>query len=123
MRPGPKTVPALSAEDWPALKDAVRRCERAWHGAPRPRIDDYLPAGGPLRARALVELAHIDLELRLKAGEGARVEEYLARYPELAGDRAAGARAAAVGGPGRGPAALPGAGRVFVAGVSQPGRA
>src|SRR5262249_23561520 len=31
----------------------------------------------------------IDLELRLKAGEAARVEEYLARYPELAGDRAA----------------------------------
>src|SRR5262249_5852753 len=38
--------------------------------------------------RVLVELVHIDLELRLKAGESARVEEYLARFPELAGDRA-----------------------------------
>src|SRR5205807_2895889 len=37
----------------------------------------------------LIELVHIDLELRLKAGEAARAEEYLARYPELAGDRAA----------------------------------
>jgi hypothetical protein len=32
---------------------------------------------------------HLELELRLKAGEAARAEEYLARYPELAGDTAA----------------------------------
>jgi len=32
----------------------------------------------------LLELALLDLELRLKAGDAARVEEYLARYPELA---------------------------------------
>jgi predicted ATPase len=36
-----------------------------------------------------VELVHVDLELRLKGGEPARVEEYLARYPSLAADRAA----------------------------------
>ena len=47
-----------------------------------------LPIGDPLRSRVLIELVHIDLELRLKAGEAARVEEYLARYPELADDRA-----------------------------------
>jgi predicted ATPase len=88
MRPGPEPVPTPSAGDWSALKDAVRRFEQAWRGAARPRIDDYLPAGGPLRSRALVELAHIDLELRLKSGEAARVEEYLAGHPELAGDRA-----------------------------------
>src|SRR6516162_10516637 len=88
MRPGSEPAPTLPAEDWSALKDVVRRFEQAWHGAPRPRIDDYLPAGGPLRSRALVELAHIDLELRLKSGEAARVEEYLAGHPELAGDRA-----------------------------------
>jgi hypothetical protein len=70
------------------LKDAVRRFEDAWHQGPRPLIDDYLPIDFPLRSRVLIELVHIDLELRLKAGETARVEEYLARYPELAGDRA-----------------------------------
>jgi serine/threonine protein kinase len=32
----------------------------------------------------LIELVHVDLELCLKAGERARVEDYLARYPELA---------------------------------------
>jgi WD40 repeat protein/tetratricopeptide (TPR) repeat protein len=31
-----------------------------------------------------VELVHADLELRLKAGEAVRVEDYLRRYPELA---------------------------------------
>jgi hypothetical protein len=50
-------------------------------------IDDYLPAGDPLRRRVLIELVHIELELRLKAGETARAEEYLTRYPELPGDR------------------------------------
>jgi predicted ATPase len=77
------------AADWSALKDIARRFEKDWGQGPRPAIDDYLPAGDPLRARALIELVHIDLELRLKAGEAARVEEYLARYPELASDRTA----------------------------------
>jgi predicted ATPase len=72
-----------------ALKDAVKRFEHAWRQTRRPAIDDYLPTGDSLRARALIELVHIDLELRLKAGESARVEEYLARYPELARDRVA----------------------------------
>jgi serine/threonine protein kinase/predicted ATPase len=71
-----------------ALKDAVRRFENSWRQGPRPAIDDFLPAGDPLRCRVLIELVHIELELRLKAGEAARVEEYLARYPELTRDRA-----------------------------------
>ena len=48
----------------------------------------YLPIDDPIRSRVLIELVHVDLELRLKAGEPARVEEYLARDPELPGDRA-----------------------------------
>jgi predicted ATPase len=71
-----------------ALKDAVRRFENSWRQGKRPVIEDYLPTGGPLRLRVLIELVHIDLELRLKAQEAARVEEYLARYPDLADDRA-----------------------------------
>src|SRR5262245_19944335 len=88
MPPGPGPDPALPAADSLALRDAVRRFEDAWRQGPRPPIDDYLPTDAPLRSRVLIELVHIDLELRLKAGETARVEEYLARYPELAGDRA-----------------------------------
>lgn len=88
MLPGPEPTPSPHAEDWSALMDAVKRFEHAWLQAARPRIDDFLPVGAPLHSRLLIELVHIDLELRLKAGETARVEEYLARYPELADDRA-----------------------------------
>src|SRR5258708_892995 len=83
MFPRPESIPSPPVEDWLALKDAVKRFEDAWSQAPRPAIGDYLPAGEPLRTPVLIELAHIDLELRLTAGEAARVEEYLARYPEL----------------------------------------
>ncbi len=75
------------AGDWLALKDSVKRFEHAWREGPRPRIDDYLPTADGLRGRLLIELVHIELELRLKAGEPARVEEYLSRYPELADNR------------------------------------
>jgi predicted ATPase len=88
MVPSPEPDSSLLTEDWLALKDAVRRFESEWRQGPRPVINDYLPTAEPLHNRALVELVHIDLELRLKAGEAARVEEYLARYPKLAGDRA-----------------------------------
>src|SRR6516165_4745369 len=88
MLPRPEPVTSPLPEDWLTLKDAVRRFENDWRQGPRPAINDYLPAGDPLYFRVLIELVHIDLELRLKAGEAARVEEYLARYPELASDRA-----------------------------------
>jgi predicted Ser/Thr protein kinase len=88
LEPEPEPVPSECAEDWSALKDAVKRFEHAWRHALQPGIDDYLPKGALLRSRVLIELVHIDQELRLKAGETVRVEEYLARYPELAVDRA-----------------------------------
>jgi predicted ATPase/predicted Ser/Thr protein kinase len=89
MTPDHDTVHAPPAGDWSALKDAARGFEDAWNQKPPPRIDDYLPNDAALRARVLIELVHIELELRLKAGETARVEEYLARYPELVNDRLA----------------------------------
>ena len=60
----------------------IRRFEDAWQGPARPEILAYLPTGAG-RTRLLTELVHVDLEYRLRAGEPARVEEYLARYPEL----------------------------------------
>jgi WD40 repeat protein len=85
----PETVPFPRADDWSALKDIVTRFENAWRQGPRPTIDDYLPTGDSLRSQVLLELVHVELELRLKAEETARVEEYLARYPELTGDPSA----------------------------------
>src|SRR5262249_27517816 len=88
MLSGSETVPAPPAADSVVLMDAVRRFEKAWHQGPRPLIDEYLPIDDPIRFRVLIELVNVDMELRLKAGEPARVEEYLARSPELPGERA-----------------------------------
>jgi hypothetical protein len=66
----------------------VARFEDAWQRGGRPAITDYLPAGGPERQAVLVDLVHIDLERRLKAGELVRVEAYLGLYPELADEAA-----------------------------------
>src|SRR5207244_4329761 len=61
------------------------RFEEAWEGGQPPDLAAFLPPPGlPGRGEALVELAHIDLERRLKGGEPVRVEGYLARFPELA---------------------------------------
>src|SRR3954464_6334287 len=78
------TLADCAREDF---EDVIRRFEDAWQGRARPEIFAYLPAGGG-RTRLLTELVHVDLEYRLRAGEPARVEEYLARYPELTDDRA-----------------------------------
>ncbi|MGH7169085.1 MAG: serine/threonine-protein kinase, partial [Gemmataceae bacterium] len=63
------------------------RCIEAFqadlNGGLRPPLDEFLPAGPDAEA-ALIELVHVELEFRLKHGEAARVEEYLARYPQLA---------------------------------------
>jgi predicted ATPase len=88
MPSAPEPAPTPLTEDWLALKDAVKRFEHAWRQGPRPVIDSHLPIGDPLRFLVLIELVHIDLELRLKAEEAARVEEYLTRYPELTDNRA-----------------------------------
>jgi hypothetical protein len=77
----------LSDDAGGEFEDLIRRFEDAWHGPSRPEIGAYLPAGAG-RTRLLTELVHVDLEFRLRAGEAARVEEYLARYPGLADDRA-----------------------------------
>jgi Tfp pilus assembly protein PilF len=77
----------LCTELWQQREAIVQRFEQAWHEG-RPAPEDYLPAAGPLRRAVLGELIHADLECRLRAGEPARVEDYLGRFPELADDAA-----------------------------------
>jgi hypothetical protein len=68
------------------LKEALKRFEDACRAGAPPALEDYLPAAGPERRALLVQLVHADLYHRLKAGEGARVEAYFARYPQLCQD-------------------------------------
>ena len=72
---------------WDGHEDVIRRFEDAWRGQSRPEINAYLPTGAG-RTRLLTELVHVDLENRLRAGEPARVEDYLTFYPELENVRA-----------------------------------
>src|SRR5262245_28939417 len=73
-----------SGGDTAQLERAVAGFEAAWHAGARPAIEDYLPAHALAAPGVLLELVHTELELRLKAGEAARVEDYLARFPQLA---------------------------------------
>src|SRR5271166_4287644 len=74
----------LSSADWGTLDDLVNRYETAWRRGERPALAEGLPQAGALRRAALRELIHAELEIRLKAGEAARVEDYLQRFPEVA---------------------------------------
>jgi eukaryotic-like serine/threonine-protein kinase len=62
--------------------------ERAWRAGLLPIIDDFLRGEDAEHEELLVELIHVDLEFRIKAGEAARVESYLGRYPRLIRDSA-----------------------------------
>jgi tRNA A-37 threonylcarbamoyl transferase component Bud32 len=79
------TANGLSARQDADLDEVVDRFEEAWQTGRRPALEEYLLADGALRLPLLTALVHVDLERRLKAGEAARVEDYLARYPELGG--------------------------------------
>jgi serine/threonine protein kinase/Tfp pilus assembly protein PilF len=74
-------------DDQNTLDEIVERFEDAWQSGKRPSIEEYLSAVGSGCSSLLTALVHVDLEIRIKAGECARVEEYLKRYPELGGDR------------------------------------
>jgi predicted ATPase len=89
MVPGEEPVRLIGDAGWSSLEGPIKQFVQAWREGRRPAIEDYLPTGGPWRSPLLVELVHTELELRIKAGEAARAEEYLARYPALRDDRAA----------------------------------
>ena len=63
--------------------DLLDRFEQAWRETPAPDLSRFLPSEGE-RGQALIDLAHIDMEMRAKSGLPFRVEDYLRRFPELA---------------------------------------
>lgn len=73
----------------PAYEDLIRRFERAWLAGRRPAVEDFLHEADPSDHDLLVELAHVELEFRIKAGQPARAEDYFARFPQLAAGTAA----------------------------------
>src|SRR5260370_25186762 len=75
---------SLPSAAWARLERVLERFEDAWQSGQRPDLDDYLAEAGPgERTALLIELVHEDLDYRFQRGEPARVDAYLARYPEL----------------------------------------
>ncbi len=74
----------LTDDEWTRHQRIIARFEAAWRRGERPKIAAFVPTDEPRPGELLVELVHADLEFRLKAGETARVEEYLRRHPALA---------------------------------------
>lgn len=81
--PNSMNTPDPGELNWPILKRLTRPFEEAWGRNARPRIEDYLPAGDVSRRAVLVELVHIDCEMRLRRGDPATPAEYIDRFPEL----------------------------------------
>jgi tetratricopeptide (TPR) repeat protein len=61
--------------------------EQAWMRGERPSVDDFMESVQANHLLVLAELVFADLECRIKAGMPAHVEDYLQRYPALAGNR------------------------------------
>jgi WD40 repeat protein len=80
---------SLTDDVWAEVEALVKRFEDAWRAGSAPRIREVLPFDGPVRSHALIELIHVDLEFRLRAGRFARVENYLGDFPELGAHPAA----------------------------------
>jgi serine/threonine protein kinase len=76
-------TPARDSDEWAARESLFEAFEAAWQRGERPSIDAFLPRTDPVDHGLLFDLAQADMEWRLKAGEPARVEAYLARYPVL----------------------------------------
>jgi serine/threonine-protein kinase len=76
--------PEDSEAVWTRRERLISAFEDAWQSGTAPTLADFVPPAGPDRAAVLVELVHVDLEYRLKAGEAVRLETYLQRLPELA---------------------------------------
>jgi serine/threonine protein kinase len=71
----------------PSAETVLDHFESAWRRGERPDLEQFLRSYPGSRLDALVGLIHVELELRLKAGEAARVEEYLKRFPDLVEQR------------------------------------
>jgi eukaryotic-like serine/threonine-protein kinase len=66
------------------LESMIERFENAWECGEHPMLDHFLSSDEPYHVEALIQLTHVDLERRLKAGEKVHAENYLERYPQLA---------------------------------------
>ncbi len=72
----------IPSGEWSSINEFADEFELAWRSGPRPAIEEYLTGVvEPRRSLLLQELLRVERELRLRAGEDPRREEYLKRLP------------------------------------------
>jgi hypothetical protein len=76
----------LSAQDRHRLDSWMQAFGQGWDERRWARSIDRLPADGPLRRPALVEMAKIDLARRWQAGRKIAIDYYVTAHPELSVD-------------------------------------
>jgi hypothetical protein len=76
--------PRFPSADWTRLEPVLKDFEAALRRGERPAIEAFLLPEGADTLPLLIELVHLDLEYRLKAGEAAGAEDYCRRFPQLA---------------------------------------
>jgi tetratricopeptide (TPR) repeat protein len=76
---------SLCNSTWLVRERTLVLFEAACRDGLRPWIEDMLPADPSSALTLLVELVHIELECRARAGEPIEAAEYLRRFPVLAG--------------------------------------
>ncbi len=72
-----------------SLEQIIERYERQFANGDSPDIRDFLDCECEDRRELLLELVHTEIELQVRDGKKSRVEQYLARFPEIADDRKA----------------------------------
>jgi hypothetical protein len=88
MAPDGESINGRSSDEEALLEQVVGRFEDAWQNRGRPVLESFLPRPPASCLPILIELIHVDLEYRAKAGEEVRVEQYLERFPLLTQHRA-----------------------------------
>lgn len=84
MTPTPARAPG---ESWRRFEAIYDRFEQEWDTRGDARVEDHLPPpDSPGYATVLNELVRIDIERRRSAGQAARFEDYLQRFPRLTRD-------------------------------------
>ena len=86
MSVAPKPTGPYDSADWNQVDAIIQDFQSAWHAGRQPAIEDFLPVAAAWGQTVLIELIHVDLEYRIKAGQAVRVETYLQRHPQLRDD-------------------------------------
>ena len=78
------TVAIEQTAAWNVVAERLEAFVAAWETGSEPALAPFLPAASPaLRRLVLVELVKVDLDFRIRSGQPARVEDYLAAHPEI----------------------------------------